>query len=229
VLRGHAVVNHHVIVTVAIVNHHNVAVVVAVMHHHAISAVVNHDSVGPTVANDHALGNVVANDHALGSHDHAVRLGPHHEIGCGNVIGPRRRFLEDRRRWLDDHRLADHGDRARGRCRDCDRLEQRLAMPQSFQIQPVEAVPFPLENDQRAIVVPAPDFADLFAALVGDAELVLLLRRSRQVEADLDVQVLLGVGRSGSCLAAAANRIHFGNVGNVPGRGIVRSRRRLLR
>ena len=69
--------------------------------------------------------------------------------------------------------------------------EERLAVLQSVEIQADKAVPLALEDQQRFVGVPAGQFADLFAALVDDAELVVLPRLRRQVEIDLDVQILL--------------------------------------
>ena len=54
-------------------------------------------------------------------------------------------------------------------------LNSGSAMVQSVEVEPGKAPPIPLEDDQRASVVPTPQIADFIAAFVNDAELVLFL------------------------------------------------------
>jgi hypothetical protein len=98
------------------------------------------------------------------------------------------------------------------------RVEQRLAMAVAVEVQAVEVGPVALEDHQRAVVVPAPQLADLVAPLVDDAELVFLLCVGRDVEVDLDVQILLrgGFSRGGGAVPGTAE---FRHLGNVPRRG----------
>ena len=67
-------------------------------------------------------------------------------------------------------------------------------MSQAVEIEADEAAPLALEDDHRAAVVPAPEFADLVAGRVDHAELVFLGGVDRGVEVDDDVQVFLRTG-----------------------------------
>ena len=218
-LRGRAAVAVNMRnVTSAIVVHHPIA---AADVYHTISAVV-HDSIGWLV-----------DDAVLAVMDDSIRSLIHNPVRAadeclapGNV-GGWRPFARN----FDRGTLSNHGPGRRAYCRahlagngrHCS--QQRLAVAVAFQIEPLEAGPFPLEDHQRPAVVPAPKLADLFAAPIGDPELVFLLRLRRNPETDRDLEVLLRAGRWLDGLAASPSLVLPGYVRKMPGGEILRRRR----
>jgi hypothetical protein len=100
------------------------------------------------------------------------------------------------------------------------KLEQRLAMSVAVEPKADEAGPIALEDDERSFIVPAPQLADFIAAIVDHVEVLFLFGAGRDVEAELDVQVLLHprLGRGGR---ARPGNVQFGYFGDVPRRGIL--------
>jgi hypothetical protein len=128
---------------------------------------------------------------------HGNRHGPRHDR-CGRRGNHRR---------PNGHRRLD-GNRRRG--------EQRFAVALPVEVEPCQAGPRPLafEDQQRLVVVIAPEFAHRVAPLIGDAEAGQLLVGSRGVEMDLDVQVLrrTAAGLGPVIRPSTVERQHLGQV-----------------
>ena len=144
----------------------------------------------------------------------------------GSHDGPRR----DNGRPGYGHRRCGNDGRLRS---DWRRREQRLTVSLSVEVEACQTAPglVALEDQQRLVVVIAPEVTHGVAPLVGDAEVVQLLLGSRGAEVDLDVQILertaAGLGRIAR--PSTAERQDLGDVpacragrGRVLGAGLLR-------
>jgi hypothetical protein len=207
-----------------------------------VAALADHDAVVTALAHDHPVVRVPADHYRPIIHDHPISaLAHNHRTIHVNAVCARdhTRLIHDHRAVADHHRPINDRRRHEGGRDGPNRLDrpgghnrrrrgkQRLAVAQAVEIQSIQTCPVAFKDHQRATFVPAPQFADLVAALVDDAELVVLAGLGRQVEVHLHVQILLraGLGRG---FAAAPSRVQFGHGRNMPGRCVFRHWDRLL-
>jgi hypothetical protein len=171
--------------------------------------------------NDHGL-RLLADDDPIGEGGNRRRTG---RLRSGDHPWHRRRNNgrpghNSRRRnrgWLGNNRRRRRlGDMAyRGLC--CG--HQGFAPAQTIQGEAAQVVPFALENQLRLGAFETPEFTHLLAAPVDDAEAVQIPLRGRQIETQLDVQVLLWTGRENRGRWACFGLIELGDGGNPPRAG----------
>jgi hypothetical protein len=164
-------------------------------------------------ADHHAIANhvgSVVNDHSI-RYDHGVRpnvadVGPH---GI-HASEPRGNGVNDGRA---DGRGANNGLFSK----------ERFAATEPIEVQPAEARPVALEDQERLIPVKAIDFGDRLATRVGDPKGVHLQVANGGAIVDLQMKVLgLAIDGGGGCIASRLGDAQFGNLAHMPGRGVLR-------